>query len=149
MTKTNPKILCEVTAKALRPQCVVVTVQPLLPGHCHLPGQQECFLLQPATLYQSPDDKENAEETDQEEVESETTIVFKCEMCDFESNRKNSLAVHMGFKHRNIEQLDGATDQEEVESETTIVFKCEMCDFETNRENNLAIHMGFNHRRKQ
>ena len=69
-------------------------------------------------------------------------------MCDFESNRKNSLAVHIGFKHRNIEQLDGATDQEEVESETTIVFKCEMCDFETNRENNLAIHMGFNHRRK-
>ena len=63
-------------------------------------------------------------------------------MCDFESNRKNSLAVHMGFKHRNIEQLDGATEGENQ------VFKCEMCDFETKRENNLAIHMDFNHRRK-
>ena len=62
-------------------------------------------------------------------------------MCDFESNRKNGLAIQMGFKHRNIEQLDGAIEGGYQ------VFKCEICDFENNRMNNLTIHMDFNHRR--
>ena len=32
---------------------------------------------------------------------------FECELCDFVSNRKNGVAVHMSRKHPNIEQLDG------------------------------------------
>ena len=31
---------------------------------------------------------------------------FECELCDFVSNRKNGLAVHMSRKHPNLEQLD-------------------------------------------
>ena len=34
---------------------------------------------------------------------------FDCELCDFVSNRKNGVAVHMNRKHQNIEQLDGNT----------------------------------------
>lgn len=32
---------------------------------------------------------------------------FDCELCDFVSNRRNGVAIHMSRKHPNIEQLDG------------------------------------------
>ena len=32
---------------------------------------------------------------------------FKCEICDFSSNWKNGLEIHMSRKHSSIEQLDG------------------------------------------
>ena len=32
---------------------------------------------------------------------------FNCEICDFSSNRRTGLQVHMGRKHARIEQLDG------------------------------------------
>ena len=32
---------------------------------------------------------------------------FNCDLCDFKSSWKNGLIVHIGRKHRKIEQLDG------------------------------------------
>ena len=34
---------------------------------------------------------------------------FRCEICDFKSNRSTGLQVHMSRKHATIEQLDGNT----------------------------------------
>ena len=34
---------------------------------------------------------------------------FSCEICDFQSNRRTGLQVHMSRKHATIEQLDGNT----------------------------------------
>ena len=34
---------------------------------------------------------------------------YECEICDFKSNRRTGLQVHMSRKHANIEQLDGNT----------------------------------------
>ena len=36
-------------------------------------------------------------------------FAFGCEICDFRSNRRTGLQVHMGRKHARIEQLDGNT----------------------------------------
>ena len=35
---------------------------------------------------------------------------YSCEMCDFVSNWKNGLRIHVSRKHGNIEQLDGHND---------------------------------------
>ena len=35
---------------------------------------------------------------------------FSCPICDFDSGLENGLAIHMGRKHGNIEQLDGAAN---------------------------------------
>ena len=32
---------------------------------------------------------------------------FKCDLCEFKSSRENGLIIHMGRKHKDIEQLDG------------------------------------------
>ena len=53
---------------------------------------------------------------------------FKCELCDFTSNRKNGLGIHMSQRHKAIEQLDGAaddvpsSDEEDDEYESTEKF---------------------------
>ena len=47
------------------------------------------------------DEKKNAEEA------SSTPDEFNCELCDFISNRKNGLNIHMSRKHPRIEQIDG------------------------------------------
>ena len=43
------------------------------------------------------------------------TDVYKCPICDFSSTWKNSLEVHMGRKHRAIQQIAGSTDIEVLE----------------------------------
>ena len=40
---------------------------------------------------------------------------FPCVLCDFKSTWANGLEVHMGRKHRNIDQLDGSNDSEDLE----------------------------------
>ena len=35
---------------------------------------------------------------------------FQCILCDFKSNWKNGLSIHMARKHSQIEQLDGNAD---------------------------------------
>ena len=40
---------------------------------------------------------------------------FLCVLCDYKSSWANGLEVHMGRKHRNIDQLDGSNDIEELE----------------------------------
>ena len=34
---------------------------------------------------------------------------FRCEICDFKSNRETGLRIHMSRKHATIEQVDGNT----------------------------------------
>ena len=41
------------------------------------------------------------------EVASKVENDFECEICDFRSNRRTGLKVHMSRKHATIEQLDG------------------------------------------
>ena len=42
--------------------------------------------------------------------EHKEKIGFNCDICEFKSSRENGLVVHMGMKHKNIEQLDGGLD---------------------------------------
>ena len=44
-------------------------------------------------------------------VENEKSQEFKCELCDFVSNKATRLNIHMSRKHTTIEQLDGAADE--------------------------------------
>ena len=51
----------------------------------------------------------------QVEVNTESTSAakvdtFDCELCEFKSNWKNGLSIHMSRKHDKIEQLDGSND---------------------------------------
>ena len=39
------------------------------------------------------------------ELEKETVIEYKCDMCDFTSPAKNGVSVHKGHKHKDIEIL--------------------------------------------
>ena len=56
----------------------------------------------------SSEKKNEAEEVLTSSSEREAVqATFDCELCDFVSNRKNGVAVHMSRKHANIEQLDG------------------------------------------
>merc|ERR1711884_881436 len=50
-------------------------------------------------------EKNAAEATSIEKVAND----FRCEICDFKSNRATGLQVHMSRKHATIEQLDGNT----------------------------------------
>ena len=50
-------------------------------------------------------EKNAAEATSIEKVAQD----FRCEICDFKSNRATGLQVHMSRKHATIEQLDGNT----------------------------------------
>ena len=62
----------------------------------------------------------HTEDDDQIEISQKSTVEasaneiidqsFKCELCDFMSNIKNGLIIHMSHRHKMIEQLDGATD---------------------------------------
>ena len=45
-------------------------------------------------------------------VENEKSQEFKCELCDFVSNKATGLNIHMSRKHTTIEQLDGAADED-------------------------------------
>ena len=58
------------------------------------------------------DDKIEISQKSTVEASSNAIIVqsFKCELCDFMSNRKNGLIIHMSHRHRKIEQLDGVAD---------------------------------------
>ena len=44
------------------------------------------------------------------DVRGKATELFECPICDFSSNWKNGLEVHMGRKHNTIEQIDGSSD---------------------------------------
>ena len=44
-------------------------------------------------------------------VENKKSQEFKCELCDFVSNKATGLNIHMSRKHTTIEQLDGAADE--------------------------------------
>ena len=63
-----------------------------------------------------PDELEADEApTVQVEANTESTSAakadtFDCELCEFKSNWKNGLSIHMSRKHDKIEQLDGASD---------------------------------------
>ena len=57
--------------------------------------------------------KEKSEE--ENENVAEKADDFLCVLCDFKSSWANGLEVHMGRKHRNIDQLDGSNDVEEFE----------------------------------
>ena len=58
---------------------------------------------------------EHEEETSEKDVISEKESIlidksendFNCEICDFTSNWKNRLEIHMIRKHSSVEQLDG------------------------------------------
>ena len=58
--------------------------------------------------------EEVATDTKEKSAAEATTIEnvakdFRCEICDFKSNRATGLQVHMSRKHATIEQLDGNT----------------------------------------
>ena len=66
--------------------------------------------------------------TDDEENENEITVletasiekpgeIFNCELCDFKSIRKNGVTIHMSYRHRMIEQLDGAVCDDMADDE--------------------------------
>ena len=58
------------------------------------------------------DDKKEAEQDSNTKA-----VMFKCVICDFESNRESGVKIHMTKNHKNIEQLDGFdedTDTSEV-----------------------------------
>ena len=63
------------------------------------------------------DDKSEEDLTSSTATEKNVKVAeeasFECELCDFVSNRKSGLAVHMSRKHQNIEQLDGNTSLSE------------------------------------
>ena len=65
-------------------------------------------------------EKESTDSTEENAAEATTTERnaaeapkvdndFSCEICDFQSNRRTGLQVHMSRKHATIEQLDGNT----------------------------------------
>ena len=60
--------------------------------------------------------KEKSEE-EIEKVTEEATEIFECLLCDFSSTWNNGLKVHMGRKHRNIDQIDGNSDEEVLDME--------------------------------
>ena len=45
-------------------------------------------------------------------VENKKSQEFKCELCDFVSNKATRLNIHMSRKHTTIEQLDGTADED-------------------------------------
>ena len=69
---------------------------------------------------------EDVEETVvlEQSISGEESVVereFQCELCDFKSNWKNGLAIHMARKHSRLEQLDGNTSfHEEDEKYSSI-----------------------------
>ena len=70
----------------------------------------------------SEEDIENVAETQVSEEEIETVAEktkdsFECPICEFSSNSENGLGIHMGRKHRNVEQIDGCTDTDSLEIE--------------------------------
>ena len=42
---------------------------------------------------------------------AEEAIEFKCEICDFSSNKESGLNIHMSRKHAVLEQIDGNIEQ--------------------------------------
>jgi hypothetical protein len=44
---------------------------------------------------------------------NQAKVTFSCDLCDFTSNWKNGLTIHMTRKYDRIEQLDGCGDDEE------------------------------------
>ena len=56
--------------------------------------------------------EENRTNAAAEAVESLEAVQHKCKICDFKTNWKNSLSVHMTRKHSKIEQIDGNLDKD-------------------------------------
>ena len=59
------------------------------------------------------EETENVSE-DNKEADKASKILtknFKCELCDFESNREAGYKIHMTRKHATIEQLDGNIEE--------------------------------------
>ena len=46
-------------------------------------------------------------------TEEENGSDFSCEICDFQSNWENGLAIHMAKRHAQLEQLDGSSSVSE------------------------------------
>ena len=69
-------------------------------------------------------EKNAAEATSFEKVAND----FRCEICDFKSNRSTGLQVHMSRKHATIEQLDGNTSLPYDENEKVIVLRPEFTE---------------------
>ena len=69
----------------------------------------------------------NDEQETAEDSEAQATS-YKCELCDFQSNRESGLRIHMGRKHKTIVQLDGLNDDlddsdEEIEHDIELYLK--------------------------
>ena len=64
-------------------------------------------------------ESKNASDTEAEVAVSE----FECLLCDFKSNWKNGLAVHMKRKHSQIEQLDGNLDLSTLENDDEDIYE--------------------------
>ena len=58
-----------------------------------------------AAVKATESERNAAEATSNDKVATD----FRCEICDFKSNRSTGLQVHMSRKHATIEQLDGNT----------------------------------------
>ena len=72
---------------------------------------------------------------DSNKTEEDEANVYNCELCDFISNKKSGLNIHMSRKHTMIEQLDGNVDvvlhgdeQEERKSEEEEDEECDNWD---------------------
>ena len=48
-----------------------------------------------------------------------------CDLCDFVSFSENGLVIHMGHKHKNIEQLDGFSEFENEEDDDQLLLSTE------------------------
>ena len=69
-------------------------------------------------------EEKNAEEATakKSDTEEESTPIdeetdYSCAICDFKSEWKNGLEIHMSRKHGKIEQLDGAIDDSQIDDE--------------------------------
>jgi hypothetical protein len=56
---------------------------------------------------------DNVKEGNNCNLHDQAKDAFSCDLCDFSSNWKNGLTIHMIRKHERIEQLDGCGDVEE------------------------------------
>ena len=91
--------------------------------------------------------EEVATDTKEKSAAEATTIEnvakdFRCEICDFKSNRATGLQVHMSRKHATIEQLDGNTSLPFDENEKVIVLRPDMSE-EVDEEIEHFLQYGF------
>ena len=63
---------------------------------------------------------EVAEEATGNAEHTKSVLSFDCELCDFQSNWKNGLSIHMTKKHSKLNQLDGNFDENYEDEEYKI-----------------------------